>query len=95
LLVTDDFCMAPVWRGPGGFSGALVHALNAGVDLVLIAADSAQIYRALWALHRADQRGDLDRAALERSARRIFREAARPRRSQARCARGDFMVGAC
>ncbi len=73
ILVTDDFCMGPVWNEAEGFEGALVNALNAGVDLILIAMDVSQIYRALWALHQAHRRGMLDEQMLARSARRLRR----------------------
>jgi beta-N-acetylhexosaminidase len=85
VLITDDFCMGPVWSAPGGFRGALVDALNAGVDLILIAVDPAQVYPALAALMEAEQEGRLDGEMLERSARRLARAGRRlhPRSAQA------------
>ena len=65
--------MGPVWNEAEGFEGALVNALNAGVDLILIAMDVAQVYRALWTLHQADQQGTLDHQMLARSAERLRR----------------------
>jgi beta-N-acetylhexosaminidase len=45
--------------------------LNAGVDLLLIAYDGQQFYRAMSCALDALHRGKIDRAALEDSARRL------------------------
>lgn len=71
LLITDDFTMLPVWHAPGGLAAAVVRALNAGVDLILISADTQQVYPALAALLAADRAGALDATALAESRARL------------------------
>ncbi len=74
LLIIDDFTMLPVWHAPGGLAAAVVRALNAGVDLILISADTQQVYPALAALLEADRAGALDAATLARSRARLARQ---------------------
>jgi beta-N-acetylhexosaminidase len=44
-LITDDLTMAPVYDS--GLCAAVVDALNAGIDLVLLAYDADQYYPAM------------------------------------------------
>ena len=69
LIITDDMVMSPVYRH--GFCTAVVEALNAGVDLVLIAYDGRQYYKAMDCALTALHHGELDRAMLEASAQRL------------------------
>ena len=59
LLITDDFCMIPAWRGLGGIGPSAVRALRAGVDLLLVTADEQQVFPVLEALMKARERGEL------------------------------------
>ncbi len=59
MLITDDFCMIPAWRGLGGIGPSVVRSLRAGVDLVLVSADEQEVYPVLAELLRARQEGRL------------------------------------
>ena len=59
LLITDDFCMLPAWRGLGGLGQSAARAVGAGVDLVLVSYDEQRIYPVLDALLKARERGEL------------------------------------
>ncbi|MCK5798523.1 MAG: glycoside hydrolase family 3 protein [Deltaproteobacteria bacterium] len=52
LVITDDLCMTPIYRSPGGIAARARDALAAGVDLLLITYDPAQIYPTLDTLSR-------------------------------------------
>jgi beta-N-acetylhexosaminidase len=54
-----------------GFCKAVVESLNAGVDLLLIAYDGQQYYRAMSCALDALHKGWIDRAMLEESAQRL------------------------
>jgi beta-N-acetylhexosaminidase len=69
ILITDDLVMGAIYHH--GFCKAVVDGLNAGVDLLLIAYDGQQFYRAMSCALDALHRGEIDRAALEDSARRL------------------------
>ena len=71
VLVTDDFSMGAVYASKEGIAAASVAALNAGVDLILIAYDPAQYFTMMNALLAADQGGRLQADRLARSARRL------------------------
>jgi beta-N-acetylhexosaminidase len=71
LLITDDFSMLAIARGPGGLTGATVAALNAGIDLILISYDFDQYYPAMYALLAAERDGALRADALRESERRL------------------------
>lgn len=71
VLVTDDFSMGAVYASKEGIAAASVAALNAGVDLILIAYDPAQYFTMMNALVAADQGGRLQADRLARSARRL------------------------
>ena len=74
VLITDDFGMAPVARGPDGLGEAAVLALQAGVDLILLSYDPELYYRALDAVLQAEDKGRLrarDSAASRTRLRRL------------------------
>lgn len=71
VLVTDDFNMGAVFASDAGIGEASVLALNAGVDLILISYDGAQVYPVMHALLRADASGRLQRNQLDRSDKRL------------------------
>ena len=71
VLVTDDFSMAAAYASRGGLAAASVSALNAGVDLILIAFDPDLYYPAMHALLQAAAEGRLELKALDRSDRRL------------------------
>ncbi|MDY6994252.1 MAG: glycoside hydrolase family 3 N-terminal domain-containing protein [Pseudomonadota bacterium] len=73
ILVTDDFNMAPIYYGPGGIGQASVAALNAGVDLILLAYDGRQYYPAMAAVLHAYQDQQLNLLRLEASEQRLQR----------------------
>jgi beta-N-acetylhexosaminidase len=69
VLITDDLSMQAAYGH--GLCKAVTSALNAGVDLLLISYDDEQIYPALACAARALEKGELDRAMLERSGARL------------------------
>jgi len=69
IVITDDLVMGAIYHH--GFCRAVVDSLNAGVDLLLIAYDGQQYYRAMACALDALHRGNIDRAMLEDSARRL------------------------
>ena len=71
VLITDDFCMQAVYSSKVGLAAATIAAINAGVDLVLIAFNQDLYYPAMDALLTADQAGILDQVVLEKSSKRL------------------------
>jgi beta-N-acetylhexosaminidase len=71
LVVTDDLNMSPIYHH--GLCRAVTEALNAGVDLLLVAFDGRQFYRVMDCALEAWRRGELDRAALAASRERLDR----------------------
>jgi beta-N-acetylhexosaminidase len=71
ILITDDFSMDAVYGSREGIAAASVAALNAGVDLLLIAYDPAQYFAMMDAALAADRGAGLQSAILARSARRL------------------------
>jgi beta-N-acetylhexosaminidase len=69
LLVTDDLNMGAVFRR--GIGNAAAEALAAGVDMVLVAYDPDQYYRAMFGAMEALRSGRLDAAQLAEGSRRI------------------------
>jgi beta-N-acetylhexosaminidase len=84
VLVTDDFGMRAVYGSGPGLAEASVQALNAGVDLVLIAYDPDQYFPAMNALLRADREGRLAGSSLGASERRLDLAGARQQGGSAR-----------
>ena len=70
LLITDDLSMRSIYRSGLGIGEAAVRAINAGVDLLLVAYDGEKAYDVLYALLAADREGRLDEEMLEASRKR-------------------------
>jgi beta-N-acetylhexosaminidase len=71
VLITDDFSMAAAYGDKEGIAATGTAALNAGVDLILIAYDPAQYFAVMDGLLAADRDGVLSATTLARSARRL------------------------
>jgi beta-N-acetylhexosaminidase len=71
ILITDDFSMGAVYASKQGVAAASIAALNAGVDLILIAYDPAHFFTMMDAVLAAERDGRLRPAALASSARRL------------------------
>jgi beta-N-acetylhexosaminidase len=69
IVITDDLDMGAISHH--GFCTAAVKSLNAGVDLLLIAYDGQQYYRAMACALDALHKGRVDRTVLEESATRL------------------------
>jgi len=69
LIVTDDMVMGAIYKHD--VCRAVVEALNAGADMLLVAFDGAQFYRLFACASNADARGELDAAMLEASEARL------------------------
>ncbi len=69
LIVTDDLVMGAVYQH--GVCTAVVEALNAGVDLLLVAYDGTQYYRMFDCARSASARGELDSKMLRDSDARL------------------------
>jgi beta-N-acetylhexosaminidase len=73
VLITDDFCMEAVSGSPQGLAGGGIEALQAGVDLILIAFDPDQYYPVMHALLKARSAGLLRPDMLAASEARLRR----------------------
>ena len=73
ILITDDLTMEPAGNRTGGIGATAVEALNAGVDLLLIARGRHAAYAALAAVLTAHRQGRLDLRRLDRSRVRLAR----------------------
>src|SRR5262249_50698770 len=71
VLITDDFSMGAAYASKAGIGAASVAALDAGVDLLLIAYDGAQYFTMMDAVLIAEREGRLQEAALGRSEGRL------------------------
>jgi beta-N-acetylhexosaminidase len=69
VLITDDLVMGAIYHH--GFCKAVVDSLNAGVDLLLIAYDGQQYYRAMSCALDALHKGEIDLPGLAASAIRL------------------------
>jgi beta-N-acetylhexosaminidase len=76
VIITDDLVMGAIY----GYDvcTAVVEALNAGVDLLLVAYDGAQFYRVFACALDAAAAGKLDLATLRDSEARLKKAADRP-----------------
>jgi beta-N-acetylhexosaminidase len=84
VIITDDLVMGAVYGR--NICSAVVEALNAGVDLLLVAFDSDQFYRIFACASDAAAQGKLDQEMLMQSAARLelnSRKAAAPTSSPA------------
>ena len=73
IIITDDLVMGPIYEH--GVCTAVTEALNAGVDLLLVAYDGLQFYRMYHCALSASARGRLDEAMLRASLVRLERKA--------------------
>ncbi|MCA6121948.1 glycoside hydrolase family 3 protein [Bradyrhizobium sp. WSM 1704] len=71
IVMTDDLVMGAIYQHD--VCTAVVEALNAGVDLLLVAYDGAQFYRVFACASAAARRGALDTAMLRESEVRLKR----------------------
>lgn len=71
IVVTDDLVMGAIYQHD--FCTAVVEALNAGVDLLLVAYDGAQFYRIFACASNAANRDALDTGMLRDSEIRLKR----------------------
>jgi len=69
LIISDDMVMSAVYQH--GLCTAVTEALNAGVDLLLVAYDGRQYYKAMACALTALHHGELDRDMLAQSAQRL------------------------
>jgi beta-N-acetylhexosaminidase len=69
IIVTDDLVMGAIYQH--NVCTAVVEALNAGVDLLLVAYDGLQYYRLFDCALTASSRGQLDEAMLQESGIRL------------------------
>jgi beta-N-acetylhexosaminidase len=71
VIITDDLVMGAIYQHD--VCTAVVEALNAGVDLLLVAYDGAQFYRIFACASAGFERGKLDPAMLRDSEARLSR----------------------
>jgi len=71
VIMTDDLVMGAIYGG--NVCTAVVEALNAGADLLLVAYDGAQFYRVFDCALDAYRRGTLDPEMLRASEARLMR----------------------
>ena len=69
IIVTDDLVMGAIYLH--GACSAVVEALNAGADLLLVAYDGLQYYRVFDCALGASARGELDGLSLQKSDARL------------------------
>jgi len=83
VVMTDDLVMGAIYQHD--VCKAVIEAINAGVDLLLVAYDGAQFYRIFECALDGSRQGKLDAAMLRASAARLER---RSPTDQARAASG-------
>jgi beta-N-acetylhexosaminidase len=71
VVITDDLVMGAIYQH--NLCTAVVEALNAGVDLLLVAYDGAQFYRLFACATEASGEGRIDSAVLSESDARLQR----------------------
>ncbi|MGX9428368.1 MULTISPECIES: glycoside hydrolase family 3 N-terminal domain-containing protein [Bradyrhizobium] len=71
IVMTDDLVMGAIYQH--SVCDAVVEALNAGVDMLLVAFDGAQFYRIFACALDASRQGKLDPAMLRQSEARLRR----------------------
>lgn len=69
VVMTDDLVMGAIYQHD--VCKAVVEAINAGVDLLLVAYDGAQFYRIFACALEASRQGKLDAAMLRASEARL------------------------
>src|SRR5438105_12194243 len=76
IIVTDDLDMGAIYQHD--VCTAVVEALNAGVDLLLVGYDGIQYYRLFNCALVATSRRELDQAMLQRSCQPAGNATSRP-----------------
>jgi beta-N-acetylhexosaminidase len=71
MVMTDDLVMGAIYQND--VCKAVVEAINAGVDLLLVAYDGAQFYRVFTCALDGSRQGRLDAAMLRASEARLAR----------------------
>ena len=71
VVITDDLVMGAIYNH--NVCTAVVEALNAGVDLLLVAFDGSQFYRIFACALDGSRQGKLDAAMLRASEARLKR----------------------
>jgi beta-N-acetylhexosaminidase len=71
MVMTDDLVMGAIYQND--VCKAVVEAINAGVDMLLVAYDGAQFYRVFACALAGSRQGGLDAAMLHASAARLER----------------------
>lgn len=71
VVMTDDLVMGAIYQND--VCKAVVEAINAGVDLLLVAYDGAQFYRVFACALEGSRQGKLDAAMLRASEARLER----------------------
>lgn len=71
MVMTDDLVMGAIYQND--VCKAVVEAINAGVDMLLVAYDGAQFYRVFACALDGSRQGKLDAAMLHASAARLER----------------------
>lgn len=71
MVMTDDLVMGAIYQND--VCKAVVEAINAGVDMLLVAYDGAQFYRVFTCALEGSQQGKLDAAMLRVSEARLTR----------------------
>lgn len=71
MVMTDDLVMGAIYQHD--VCKAVVEAINAGVDLLLVAYDGAQFYRVFACALEGSRQGQLDAAMLQASEARLRR----------------------
>ena len=79
VIITDDLVMGAIYNH--NVCTAVVEALNAGVDLLLVAYDGSQFYRIFACASDALDGGNLDKTVLADSERRLRRALAADQRN--------------
>jgi beta-N-acetylhexosaminidase len=92
LIMTDDLVMGAVYGR--NICTAVVEALNAGVDLLLVAFDSDQFYRIFACASEAATQDKLDAGMLRDSDARLEKSFAKPRPSTSTAAPADAQSAA-
>lgn len=69
VIITDDLVMGPIYHY--GICTAVIEALNAGVDLLLVAYDGLQFYRLYHCALNAAEKGEIDRTMMDKAIARL------------------------
>jgi beta-N-acetylhexosaminidase len=90
IVMTDDLVMGAIYQND--VCKAVVEAINAGVDRLLVAYDGAQFYRVFACALEGSRRGELDAAMLRASQARLERSLSAGRTMNSTVAASDQPV---